>query len=205
MTSAPVRDQLSDHLLTPQNSALVLIDYQPSQLAAVRSMDRDLLLKNAVSTVRTVKVFGMPVVHSTVNVSSGRGKPTLPELGDLLSDNKPIDRTTVNSWEDIEFVEAVHATGRRKLVFMALWTEVCLAFTALDVLREGYEVYPVADAIGGTSLEAHRAGLDRVVQAGAQPISWVSLACELQRDWARLDTVPEIIEIVLTDRLLKEE
>jgi nicotinamidase-related amidase len=205
MTSAPVRDQLSDHLLTPQNSALVLIDYQPSQLAAVRSMDRDLLLKNAVSTVRTVKVFGMPVVHSTVNVSSGRGKPTLPELGDLLSDNKPIDRTTVNSWEDIEFVEAVHATGRRKLIFMALWTEVCLAFTALDVLREGYEVYPVADAIGGTSLEAHRAGLDRVVQAGAQPISWVSLACELQRDWSRLDTVPEIIEIVLTDRLLKEE
>jgi nicotinamidase-related amidase len=205
MTSAPVRDQLSDHLLTPQNSALVLIDYQPSQLAAVRSMDRDLLLKNAVSTVRTVKVFGMPVVHSTVNVSSGRGKPTLPELADLLSDDKPIDRTTVNSWEDIEFVEAVHATGRRKLIFMALWTEVCLAFTALDVLREGYEVYPVADAIGGTSLEAHRAGLDRVVQAGAQPISWVSLACELQRDWARLDTVPEIIEIVLTDRLLKEE
>jgi nicotinamidase-related amidase len=205
MTSAPVRDQLSDHLLTPQNSALVLIDYQPSQLAAVRSMDRDLLLKNAVSTVRTVKVFGMPVVHTTVNVSSGRGKPTLPELADLLSDDKPIDRTTVNSWEDIEFVEAVHATGRRKLIFMALWTEVCLAFTALDVLREGYEVYPVADAIGGTSLEAHRAGLDRVVQAGAQPISWVSLACELQRDWARLDTVPEIIEIVLTDRLLKEE
>jgi nicotinamidase-related amidase len=205
MTSAPVRDQLSDHLLTPQNSALVLIDYQPSQLAAVRSMDRDLLLKNAVSTVRTVKVFGMPVVHSTVNVSSGRGKPTLPELADLLSDDKPIDRTTVNSWGDIEFVEAVHATGRRKLIFMALWTEVCLAFTALDVLREGYEVYPVADAIGGTSLEAHRAGLDRVVQAGAQPISWVSLACELQRDWARLDTVPEIIEIVLTDRLLKEE
>jgi nicotinamidase-related amidase len=196
MTSAPVRDQLSDHLLTPQNSALVLNDYQPSQLAAVRSMDRDLLLKNAVSTVRTVKVFGMPVVHSTVNVSSGRGKPTLPELADLLSDDNPIDRTTVNSWEDIEFVEAVHATGRRKLIFMALWTEVCLAFTALDVLREGYGVYPVADAIGGTSLEAHRAGLDRVVQAGAQPISWVSLACELQRDWARLDTVPEIIEIV---------
>jgi len=205
MTSAPVRDQLSDHLLTPQNSALVLIDYQPSQLAAVRSMDRDLLLKNAVSTVRTVKTFGMPVVHSTVNVSSGRGKPTLPELAELLTDDKPLDRTTVNSWEDIEFLEAVHATGRRKLIFLALWTEVCMAFTALDAIREGYEVYPVVDAIGGTSPEAHRAGLDRVVQAGAHPIGWVSLACELQRDWARLDTVPEIIEIVLTDRLLKEE
>jgi nicotinamidase-related amidase len=205
MTSAPVRDQLSDHLLTPQNAALVLIDYQPSQLSAVRSMDRDLLLKNAVSTVRTVKAFGVPIVHSTVNVASGRGLPTLPELADLLTDDKPIDRTTVNSWEDIEFLEAVHATGRRKLIFCALWTEVCLAFTALDALREGYEVYPVVAAIGGTSPEAHRAGLDRITQAGAQPISWVSLACELQRDWARPDTVAEVIEIVLTDRLLKEQ
>jgi len=124
MTSAPVRDQLSDHLLTPHNAALVLIDYQPSQLAAVHSMDRELLLKNAVSTVRTVKTFGVPVVHSTVNVASGRGKPTLPGLADLLTDDKPLDRTTVNSWEDIEFVQAVHATGRRKLIFCALWTEV---------------------------------------------------------------------------------
>ncbi|HEY2640368.1 MAG TPA: hydrolase [Streptosporangiaceae bacterium] len=205
MTSAPVRDQLSDHLLTPQNAALVLIDYQPSQLAGVHSMDRDLLLKNAVSTVRTVKTFGIPVVHSTVNVASGVGKPTLPELAGLVADDKPLDRTTVNSWEDIEFVDAVHATGRRKLIFLALWTEICMAFTALDALREGYEVYPVVDAIGGTSPEAHRAGLDRVIQAGGQPISWVSLACELQRDWARLDTVQEIIEIVLTDRLLKEQ
>jgi nicotinamidase-related amidase len=205
MTSAPVRDQLSDHLLTPQNAALVLIDYQPSQLAGVQSMDRDLLIKNAVSTVRTVKTFGIPVVHSTVNVASGQGKPTLPELAGLVADDKPLDRTTVNSWEDIEFVDAVHATGRRKLIFLALWTEICMAFTALDALREGYEVYPVVDAIGGTSPEAHRAGLDRVIQAGGQPISWVSLACELQRDWARLDTVQEIIEIVLTDRLLKEQ
>jgi len=168
-------------------------------------MDRDLLLKNAVSVVRTIKTFGIPVVHSTVNVASGRGKPTLPELADLLTDDKPIDRTTVNSWEDIEFVAAVHATGRRKLIFCALWTEICLAFTALDALREGYEVYPVVDAIGGTSIEAHRAGLDRVIQAGGQPVSWVSLAVELQRDWARLDTVAAIYEIVLTDRLLKEE
>jgi nicotinamidase-related amidase len=205
MTSAPVRNQLSDHLLTPQNAALVLIDYQPSQLAGVHSMDRDLLLKNAVSTVRTVKAFGVPVIHSTVNVASGQGKPTLPELAELVADDKPLDRTTVNSWEDIEFVDAVHATGRRKLIFLALWTEICMAFTALDALREGYEVYPVVDAIGGTSPEAHRAGLDRVIQAGGQPISWVSLACELQRDWARLDTVQEIIQIVLTDRLLKEQ
>jgi len=203
MTSAPIRDPLADHLLTPENAAFLFIDYQPSQLAAVRSMDHDLLLKNAVSTVRTIKAFGVPVVHSTVNVASGQG-PTLPELAGLLGEDKPLDRTTTNSWEDVEFVQAVHATGRRKLIICALWTEICMAFTALDALREGYEVYPVVDAIGGTSPEAHRAGLDRVIQAGGQPISWVSLAVELQRDWARQDTVQAIVEIVLTDRLLKE-
>jgi nicotinamidase-related amidase len=166
-------------------------------------MDHELLVKNAVSTVRTIKTFGVPVVHSTVNVAAGQG-PTIPELAGLLAGDKPLDRTTVNSWEDTELLEAVRATGRRKLIFCALWTEVCMAFTALDALREGYEVYPVVDAIGGTSPEAHRAGLERVVQAGGQPISWVSLACELQRDWARQETVADVVEIVLTDRLRKE-
>ncbi len=202
MTSEAIRDPLADHLITPQNAAFVLIDYQPSQFATVRSMDPDLLLQNAVSTVRAVKTFGVPVVHSTVNVASGQQQPTVPELAELLTDDPPLDRITVNSWEDTEFVQAVHATGRRKLIFCALWTEVCMAFAALDALREGYEVYPVVDAIGGTSPEAHRAGLERAIQAGAQPISWVSLACELQRDWARLETVPAIVELVLTDRLL---
>jgi nicotinamidase-related amidase len=205
MTSAPVRDPIADHLITPQNAAFLLIDYQPSQLGGVHSMDRDLLVKNAVSTVRTIKTFDVPVVHSTINVATGRGGPTLPELAGLLADDKPFDRTTTNSWEDVEFVQAVRATGRRKLIICALWTEICMAFTALDALREGYEVYPVVDAIGGTSPEAHRAGLDRVMQAGGQPVSWVALAVELQRDWARQDTVQAIIEIVLTDRLLKEE
>ena len=204
MTSQAIRDPFADHLITPENSAFVFIDYQPEQLATVRSMDHGLLVKNAVSTVRAVKAFGVPVVHSTVNVASGQVGPTLAELAELLVDDPPLDRTTVNSWEDTEFVEAVRALGRRKLILCALWTEVCMAFVALDALREGYEVYPVVDAIGGTSLEAHRAALERVVQAGAQPISWVSLACELQRDWARVDTVPAIVEIVLTDRLLQE-
>jgi len=203
MTSQPIRDPLADHLITPQNSVFVLIDYQPEQIAAVQSMDHEELMRNAVSTVRTVKAFDVPVVHSTVNVASGQVGPTLPELAELLTDDPPLDRTTVNSWEDTEFVKAVRATGRRKVVLCALWTEVCMAFVALDALREGYEVYPVVDAIGGTSVEAHRAGLERVIQAGAQPTSWVSLACELQRDWARVETVPEIVEIVLTDRLLQ--
>jgi nicotinamidase-related amidase len=204
MTSAPVRDPLSDHLLTPQNAAFLLIDFQPQQLVAVRSMDQTLLVKNAVSTVRTIKTYGVPVVHSTVNVTTGREQPTLPELADLLTDDKPLDRTTINSWEDTEFVQAVHATGRRKLIFCALWTEMCMAFAALDALREGYEVYPVVDAIGGTSPEAHRAGLDRVMQAGGQPISWVSVAGETPRDWARPEAAA-ITEIVVTDRLSKEQ
>jgi len=199
-----IRDPISDHLITPQNSALLVIDYQPAQVGAVRSMDRELLVKNIVSTVKLARLFGLPIVHSTVNVKSGRGKPTVSPLGELLKDDTPVDRTSTNAWEDAGFVRAVRATGRRKLIFCALWTEICMAFPALDALREGYDVYPVVDAIGGTSLEAHRAGLERVVQAGGRPISWVSFASELQRDWARSETVAGVVEIVLTERLLKE-
>jgi nicotinamidase-related amidase len=198
-----IRDPLADHLITPQNSALILIDYQAEQFADVRSMDPDLLLENIVSTVKLAKLFDVPIVHSTVNVATGRNGPTVPELAELLEDAPPIDRTTLNAWEDADFLDAVRATGRRKLILCALWTEICMAFPALDAMREGYEAYPVIDAIGGTSVEAHRAGLERVTQAGGKPISWVSLACELQRDWAREETVAGVVEIVLTDRLLK--
>jgi nicotinamidase-related amidase len=202
MTSEPIRDPLTDHLLTPQNAALVVIDYQPSQIAAVSSIDHGLLLDNIVSVARLAKTYDLPIVLSTVNVANGQGH-TLPELKEVLSDDEEIDRTQINSWEDVEFRRAVIATGRKKLIMAALWTEVCLAFPTLDALREGFEVYPVVDAVGGTSPDAHRAGLERIVQAGAQPISWVSLACELQRDWARLETVPDVVDIVLTTRLLK--
>jgi nicotinamidase-related amidase len=203
MASAPIRDPVGDHLLTPQNAALLVIDYQPSQFAAVRSMDQDLLLENIVSTVKIAKAFDLPIVHSTINVATGRGQPTVPELAELLEDNPPVDRTSTNAWEDVEFLDAVRATGRRKLILCALWTEICMAFPALDALREGYEVYPVVDAIGGTSEEAHRYGVERVLQAGGQPITWVPLAVELQRDWEREATVADVIEIVLTERLLK--
>jgi nicotinamidase-related amidase len=202
MTSEPIRDPVTDHLLTPQNAALVVIDYQPSQIQAVRSIDHDLLVDNIVSVARLAETFHLSVVLSTVNVANGQG-PTVPELKAVLSEHKEIDRTTINSWEDIEFRRAVEATGRRKLIMTALWTEVCLAFPTLDALHAGFEVYPVVDAVGGTSPEAHRAGLERIVQAGAKPISWVSLACELQRDWARVETVPDVVDIVLTTRLLK--
>ena len=199
-----LRDQVGDHLLTPKNSTLAVIDYQPSQLAGVRSMDRDLLLENVVSTAKVAKLFGVPIVHSTINVKSGRGQPTLPPLAEVLDDDPPIDRTTTNAWEDPDFLRAVREIGRRKLIICALWTEICMAFPALDALREGYEVYPVVDAIGGTSVEAHRAGLERMIQAGASPISWVALAVELQRDWARPETVEGVVQIVPTERLLKE-
>jgi nicotinamidase-related amidase len=199
-----IRDPLGDHLITPQNSALILIDYQPSQVQAVRSMDQDLLVEYISSTVKLAKLFAIPIVHSTVNVASGRQDPTVPRLAELLQDYPPIDRTSLNAWEDVDFLAAVRATGRRKLIACALWTEICLAFPSLDALREGYEVYPVVDAIGGTSPEAHRAGLERVTQAGGKPVSWVSLACELQRDWAREETVAGVVEIVLTERLLKQ-
>jgi nicotinamidase-related amidase len=204
MSTGTRRDPRADHLITPENAALLVIDYQPSQVGSIRSMDSGLMVKNVVSTAKIAKAFGLPIVFSTVNVASGRQKPTVPELAEVLNGNTPIDRTTINSWEDAEFVAAVRSTGRRKLIFCALWTEVCMAFPALDALREGFEVYPVVDAIGGTSVEAHRAGLERVTLAGGQPISWVSLACELQRDWARLETVPQVVQIVLTERLLKE-
>jgi nicotinamidase-related amidase len=203
MTSEPVRDPLTDPLLTPANSALVVIDYQPTQFQTVTSIDRDLLKRNIVTVARLAKAYGLPIVLSTVNVAANGLPPTIPELKEVLSGLAEIDRTQINAWEDTEFRQAVEATGRKKLVMTALWTEVCLAFPSLDALRAGYEVYPVVDSVGGTSLEAHRAGLERIVQAGAQPISWVSLACELQRDWARTDTVPQVVDIVLTSRLEK--
>ena len=202
MTSEPMRDPVTDSLLTPQNCALLVIDYQPSQFATVTSIDRDLLTRNIVSVARLAKTYGLPIVLSTVNVANGQ-PPTIPELKEVLSDLVEIDRTQINSWEDSDFRQAVEATGRKKLVMTALWTEVCLAFPTLDALHQGFEVYPVVDAVGGTSPEAHRAGLERIVRAGAQPISWVSLACELQRDWARTETVPDVVDIVLASRLTK--
>ena len=203
MTSEPTRDPLADHLLTPDNSALIVIDYQPSQLQLVKSMDHDLLMRNIISVSQLAKLFGVPIVLSTVNVVANNQPPTVPELREVLADSVEIDRTQTNAWEDVEFRQAVEATGRKKLVMTALWTEICLAFPSLDAMREGYEIFPVVDAVGGTSVEAHQAGLERIVQAGAHPISWVGLASEWQRDWARVDTVPQIIDLVLASRLYR--
>ncbi len=195
MTSASIRDPNTDHLLTPQNAACIIIDYQPIQVSSIRSMNRDELVFNIVSTAKAAVNYKLPVIHSTVNVKTGRNKPPIPQLLDVLADYPTYDRTSINSWEDTEFRQAVLATGRKKLVMTALWTEACLTFPALDAIEEGFEVYVPVDAVGGTSVAAHEAALRRVEQAGAKLISRVQLYCELQRDWNREATVPGFMRV----------
>ena len=190
MSSEPIRDPTKDHLLTPQNSAFVIIDYQPVQVNSIASMERQRLVSNIVRAAKAAVTYGLPVVHSTVNVNTGINKPPIAPLRKLLDKFPTYDRTTINAWEDIEFRKAVEATGRKKLVMTALWTEACLTFPALDALKAGYEVYVVADAVGGTSVTAHDMALRRIEQAGGKMISVTQLFCELQRDWQRKETVP---------------
>ena len=182
--ATPIRDPRNDSLLTPQNAVLALIDYQPEQYAGVGSVGRDELLAHVTTLGRIATTFELPVVLSTVYVKHGMSG-TNPELREAVPGVPEIDRTTMNSWEDPDFRAAVERTGRRKLILAGLWTEVCVAFPALDALREGYEVYVVVDAIGGVSRVAHESALQRMTQAGAVPISVLGLACELQRDWGR--------------------
>lgn len=197
MTSEAIRDPLKDHLLTPQNSAFIIIDYQPVQVNSIASMDRQLLINNIVGTSRAAAAYGLPIIHSTVNVKTGLNKPPIPQIRKALEGVPTIDRTTINSWEDVEFRAAVEATGRKKLIMTALWTEACLTFPALDALKEGYEVYVVVDAVGGTSVAAHEAALRRIEQAGGKMISVPQLFCELQRDWKRAETVPAFIDLFI--------
>lgn len=181
--ATPVRDP--DALLTPHNAVLALIDYQQEQYAGVGSVGRAELLEHVTMLGRVATIFELPVVLSTVYVRHGMSG-TNPELREALPGVPEIDRTSMNSWEDPEFRAAVERTGRRKLILAGLWTEVCVAFPALDALREGYEVYVVADAIGGVSRVAHDSAMQRMTQAGAVPITVLGLACELQRDWGRV-------------------
>lgn len=195
MSSYPIRDPQKDHLLTPQNAALLIIDYQPTQVDSINSMNRADLIRDIVLVANIAKIYNLPVVLSTVNVATGRNKDTIPALKKVLGDIPSYDRTSINAWEDEAFYSAVKSTGRNKLIITALWTEACLTFPTLDAIREGYEVYPVVDAIGGTSLLAHKAALRRVEQAGAHLTSIAQLTCELQRDWNRKDTVQGMVSI----------
>ena len=197
MASEPIRDPVKDHLLTPKNAALIIIDYQPVQVNSIASMDRQKLVTSIVGVAKIGLAYGLPIIHSTVNVKTGLNKPPIPQLRKVLDGIETFDRTTINAWEDVEFVQSVKAAGRKKLIMTALWTEACLTFPSLDALREGYEVYPVVDAVGGTSVEAHEAALRRIEQAGGKLISWTQLLCELQRDWARKETVPVFMDLFI--------
>ena len=197
MASEPIRDPIKDRHLTPKNAAFVIIDYQPVQVNSIASMDRQLLLNNIVGCSRAAVAYGLPIVHSTVNVKTGLNKPPVPHVQKALAEYPTYDRTSINSWEDVEFRKAVEETGRKKLVMTALWTEACLTFPAIDALAEGYEVYVPVDAVGGTSVAAHEAALRRIEQAGGKLISTVQLFCELQRDWKRSETVPAFIDLFI--------
>jgi nicotinamidase-related amidase len=196
MSSLAIRDQKADHLLTPENSVVIIIDYQATQVGSIESTDKFRMVQNTIGLVKLAKVFKIPMVISTVNVKTGINGPTIPQIAHEVKDLPSYDRTTINAWEDIEFLEAVKATKRKKLIMAALWTEACLLFPALDALKEGYEVYPVADAVGGTSAVAHDAALRRMEQAGAQLTTVMSLICEIQRDWARGESVAAMLGVL---------
>jgi len=195
MASEPIRDPIKDHLLTPKNCAFIVIDYQPVQVNSIASMERQHLVSNIVRACKAAVLYGLPIVHSTVNVQTGINKPPIAPLRKVLDKVPVYDRTTINAWEDIEFRKAVEATRRKKLIMAALWTEACLAFPALDAMRAGYEVYVVADAVGGTSVTAHEMALRRIEQAGGKMIGVTQLFCELQRDWRRKETVPSFMTL----------
>lgn len=180
-------------LLTPDNCVLVLIDHQPFQLANVNSHEPTMVMNNVTGLAKTAKAYGIPTILTTVNEE--RGGRIFKSIQDVFPDQKTIDRTYINAWEDKRVVEAVKKTAKRKIVFAALWTEMCLAMPAIQAMGDGYDVYVVTDASGGVSVEAHDMGIRRLVAAGAQPITWLGMAGELQRDWARTQYLPNVAKI----------
>jgi nicotinamidase-related amidase len=183
-----------DSLLTPDNSVLVLIDHQPYQFAGVQSADPQLVLNNTVALAKTAKAFGVPTILTTV--LEERGGYLVQELQHVFPEQTPIDRTKINTWEDARVVNAVQATGRNKVMMAGLFTEICLVFPVIQALGEGYEAFAVTDASAGVSIESHERAVQRMVQAGAVPITWMAVLAELQRDWAREETTPAVAEIL---------
>ena len=181
-------------LLTPNNCALVLIDHQPFQFAGVRSHDTQTIINNVVGLAKSAKAFNVPTLLTTV--VEERGGYLLKQLQDVFPEQKPINRTFINTWEDARCVDWVKRTDRKKIVIAALWTEICLAMPAIQAAGEGYDVYIVTDASGGVSVEAHEMAIQRMVMAGCMPITWTVFASELQRDWARTATVPALAQML---------
>src|SRR6266403_1549414 len=182
-----------DALLTPDNCVLVLIDHQPFQIANVNSHEPTMVMNNVTGLAKTAKAYGIPTILTTV--TEERGGRIFKGIQDIFPDQKTIDRTYINAWEDERVVEAVKKTGRRKIVFAALWTEMCLAMPAIHAMGDGYDVYVVTDASGGVSAEAHDMAIRRLVTAGAQPATWLGITGELQRDWSRTEYLGEVAKI----------
>lgn len=184
----------SPRLLTPDNCVLLLIDHQPQMAFATHSIDGQTLVNNVTGLAKSAKVFGVPTILTTVAAKSFSG-PIFPSVQAVFPALKPIDRTTMNAWEDKNVVAAVRKTGRKKIVVAALWTEVCLATAALSALDDDFEVYIVTDASGGVSLEAHETAILRMIQAGAVPMTWLQVLLEWQRDWARTKTYDAVMGV----------
>jgi nicotinamidase-related amidase len=184
----------SEKLLTPKNHALILIDHQPQMAFATRSIDIAELRNNVTGLAKAAAVFKVPTILTTVAATSFSG-PIFPELQAVLPDQKPIDRTTMNTWEDQRVVDEVKKLGRKKIVMAALWTEVCLVEPVLSAIDQGYDVYIVTDASGGVSKEAHDMAVQRMIQAGAHPVTWLQYMLELQRDWARGETYAAVMKV----------
>lgn len=187
-------DKSALELLSPNNSALILIDHQPQMFFGIESANRETIKNNVVGLAKAAKIFKVPTILTTVAAESFSG-PLIPQLQAVYPNQKPIDRTTMNSWEDKNFVAAVEKTKRKKLIIAALWTEICLAFPAISAIRAGYEVYAVTDASGATTVEAHNMAIQRMIQAGVIPVTWVQVLCEFQRDWARQETYNPVMEV----------
>ena len=180
-------------LLTPEESVLVLIDHQAFQFANLHSHEPTMIVNNVVALAKTAKVFNVPTILTTV--LEDRGGKLIKPLQDVFPEQKPIDRTFINTWEDSRVVDAVKKTGRKKIIMAALWSEICLAMPAIQAAGEGYEVYAVTDASGGVSAEAHEMAVRRMTMAGVVPITWMAVAGELQRDWARQELAAAMSEV----------
>jgi nicotinamidase-related amidase len=186
---------LNLEMLSPQNCAIALIDFQPAMYQGVQSHDRLTTFNNVQVLAKSAKLFNIPTVLSTVEAKDFAG-PFMPEITEIFPEHRVIDRTSMNSWLDGNFREAIRATGRKKLVLAGLWTEACVAFPTLDLLKEGFEIYVVADACGDLSVEAHNRSMDRLTQAGAVPITAWQFVFELQQDWARSATYEGVMGIL---------
>lgn len=183
-------------LLTPTNSQLIFIDHQPQMAFGVQSIDRQALKNNVVALAKAAKVFKIPTTITTVETESFSGF-TYPELLAVYPEHSLLERTSMNSWDDLKVRKTLKENRRRKLVVSGLWTEVCNCMFALDAIREGdYEIYMVADASGGTSKEAHDYAMQRMVQAGVIPVTWQQVLLEWQRDWARKETYDPTLDVV---------